>query len=216
MTIGLQGAAEITDAEQLKATLRKLADQELARYGTSLTLLADLNQAYGLLREALAVDRAELIKYAQDRFKDITASVDKTLQEFEANNPDPNRRNVTMAVLAFGAGDGSVFNLREREFGNRQSIVKNQAALTEAATGLNAEIDRIVMGAQFGGQQCHAVDLVNDIEQQPVAHPDRRSQHPGGCRHRALCRASEDRRPAAAPFGRDAGDRRRAARHHDW
>ncbi len=111
LTIGLQSAGEITDAEQLKATLKKLADQELARYGTSLTLLAELNQAYGLLREALAVDRADVIKYAQDRLKDLATSVDKTLQETEAKYPDPNRRNVTLAVLAFGIGDGNRVHL---------------------------------------------------------------------------------------------------------
>ena len=148
LTIGLQSASEITDAEQLKATLKKLADQELARYGTSLTLLAELNQAYGLLREALAVDRADVIKYVQDRLQDLATSVDKTLQETEARYPDPNRRNVTLAVLAFGIGDGNVFTLREREFGNRQSIVNNLAALTDVANELNAEIDRIVMGAR--------------------------------------------------------------------
>ena len=148
LTFGLQDAASITDAEKLQATLKNLASQDLPRYGTSLTLLAELNQAYGLLREALAVDRTELIKYAQDRFKDLTTSVDKTLQESDATNPDPNRRNVTQAVLAFGNGDGNVFNLREREFGNRQAIAKNLTALTEAANDLNAEIDRIVKGAR--------------------------------------------------------------------
>ncbi len=148
LTFGLQNAATITDADKLQATLKNLASQELARYGTSLTLLAELNQAYGLLREALAVDRPELIKYAQDRFKDLTESVDKTLQESDAKNPDPNRRNVTQAVLAFGTGNNNVFSLREREFGNRRAIASNLAALTEAAKDLNAEIDRIVMGAR--------------------------------------------------------------------
>ena len=94
------------------------------------------------------MDRTELLNYIQNRFQDLTTSVDKTLQESEAKNPDPNRRNVTQAVLAFGIGGGNVFNLREREFGNRQSIVNNLAALSEAANGLNAEIDRIVAGAR--------------------------------------------------------------------
>jgi methyl-accepting chemotaxis protein len=148
LTFGLQSAADITDADKLKTTLKNLADQELARYGTSLTLLAELNQAYGLLREALAIDRQELLNYTQSRFQDLTMSVDKTLQEAEARNPDPNRRNVTQAVLAFGVGGGNAFMLREREFGNRQSIVNNLAALTDAANELNAEIDRIVLGAR--------------------------------------------------------------------
>ena len=64
-------------------------------------------------------------------FKDLASSVDKTLQDSEAINPDPNRRNVTQAVLNFGVGNNNnnVFTLREREFGNRQSITKNLAAL---------------------------------------------------------------------------------------
>jgi methyl-accepting chemotaxis protein len=148
LVFGLQSAGEIADADQLKATLKKLAEQELSRYGTSLMLLAELNQAYGLLREALAIDRSEQINYTQSRFKDLTASVDKTLQEAESKNADTNRRTVTQAILAFGTGGGSVFNLREREFGNRQAIANNLAALTEAANELNAEIDRIVLGAR--------------------------------------------------------------------
>ncbi len=148
LVYGLQNAGQITDADQLKSALKNLAEQELARYGNSLTLLAELNQAYGLLREALAVDRPDLITYTQNRFRDITMSVDKTLQDTEARNPDPNRRNVTQAVLAFGIGGSNVFTLREREFGNRQSLTNNLAALSEAANELNAEIDRIVSRAR--------------------------------------------------------------------
>jgi methyl-accepting chemotaxis protein len=148
LQIGLQSAGEIADADKLKATLKSLAEQELARYGTSLTVLAELNQAYGLLREALAVDRAEQLNYIVNRFKDITTSVDKALQESDARNPDPNRRRVTEGVLAFGTGGDNVFSLREREFGNRKSLAQNLAAVSETATGLNTEIDRIVAGAR--------------------------------------------------------------------
>ena len=194
LVIGLQSAGEIADAEQAQGHAENLAGARTGpAYGTSLTLLAELNQAYGLLREALAVDRTELLKYVQSRFQDLTTSVDKTLQEAEAKNPDPNRRNVTQAVLAFGTGGGNVFTLREREFGNRQSIVNNLAALTEAANNLNAEIDRIVLRRAIGGQRRDPVDPGDDVEQQPVADPDRRGQHPGGRRHRLLLRASEDR-----------------------
>jgi len=148
LVFGLQDAAKIADAERLQETLKTLAERELVAYGTSLSLLSDLNQAYGLLREALAVDRTELLKYVQSRFQDLTISADKTLQESEARNPDPNRRNVTQAVLAFGIGSGNVFTLREREFGNRQSIVNNLAAVSEAAKNLNTEIDSIVLNAR--------------------------------------------------------------------
>ena len=48
LTFGLQNASSITDAEQVQGTLEKLASEELVRHGTSLTLLAELNQAYGL------------------------------------------------------------------------------------------------------------------------------------------------------------------------
>jgi methyl-accepting chemotaxis protein len=148
LQIGLQSAGEIADADKLKATLKKLADEELARYGTSLQLLAELNQAYGLLREAIAVDRAEQLEYTLGRFKDITTSVDKALQDSDAKNPDPNRRRVTEAVLAFGTGTDNVFILREREFANRKSFAQNLTAVSEVATGLNTEIDRIVAGAR--------------------------------------------------------------------
>ena len=94
------------------------------------------------------MDAPDLLNYIQNRFQDLTTSVDKTLQDADANSPDPNRRNVTQAVLAFGIGGSNVFTLREREFGNRQSLINNMAALTEAANGLNAEIERIVKGAR--------------------------------------------------------------------
>ena len=148
LVFGLQSAAEITEPDQLKTTLKNLAERELSAYGTSLSLLADLNQAYGLLREALALDRAERLAGTLDRFQDLTTRVDKALQESDSKNPDPNRRSVTEAVLAFGVGGGNVFNLREREFGNRQSLATNLAAVSDAASGLNAEIDRVVLGAR--------------------------------------------------------------------
>ena len=59
----------IADADQLQETLKTLAERELVAYRTSLSLLSDLNQAYGLLREALAVDRAEMLEYVQSRFR---------------------------------------------------------------------------------------------------------------------------------------------------
>ena len=51
-------------------------------------------------------------------------------------------------MLAFGIGSGNVFTLREREFGNRQSIVNNLAAVSEAANNLNTEVDSIVLSAR--------------------------------------------------------------------
>jgi methyl-accepting chemotaxis protein len=159
LVIGLQNAAGLADPGQLKTTMKDLAERELVAYGTSLSLLSDLNQAYGLLREALAVERAELLNYIQNRFQDLTMSVDKTLQDADAKNPDPNRRNVTQAVLAFGIGGSNVFNLREREFGNRQSLVNNMAAVSEAANGLNAEIDRIVAGARSAANDATQLTL---------------------------------------------------------
>ena len=76
LTFGLQDAANIADAEQLQETLKKLASEELVpvRHAAS-RCSADLNQAYGLLREALAVDRPQVVKYAQDRLKDLATSV---------------------------------------------------------------------------------------------------------------------------------------------
>ena len=148
LVFGMQDAAKIADTERLQQTLKSLAERELVAYGTSLSLLSDLNQAYGLLREGLAVDRTELLKYVQSRFQDLTISADKTLQDAEARNPDSNRRTVTQAVLAFGVGSNNVFTLREREFGNRQSIINNLAAATEAADNLNAEIEKIVQSAR--------------------------------------------------------------------
>ena len=91
-----------------KVLLRRKFFTFVSLFGTSLTLLSDLNHAYGLLREALAVDRAEQLNYIQSRFQDLTVSADKTLQESEVKNPDPNRRNVTEGVLAFGVGGGNV------------------------------------------------------------------------------------------------------------
>ena len=214
LVFGLQDAAKIADAEKLQQTLKTLGERELVAYGTSLSLLSDLNQAYGLLREGLAVDRTELLKYVQSRFQDLTISADKTLQDAEARNPDPNRRNVTQAVLAFGIGSGNVFTLREREFGNRQSIINNLAAVTEAADNLNAEIEKHCPECANGGERCDALDHGDAVEQLRLVDADRRRQHPGGCGHRHLLRASEDRAEAATLVDRDERDCRGPSRHH--
>jgi methyl-accepting chemotaxis protein len=148
LVFGLESAGEIAEPDDLKKALKGLSDRELSAYGTSLSLVAEINQAYGLLREALASDRAALLVPAVDRFHALSARVKKALRESDAKNPDPNRRNVTEAVLAFGDGEKGVFKLRERDFANRQSLASDLAAVTHAANGLNAEIDRIVMGAR--------------------------------------------------------------------
>ncbi|MBI4275498.1 MAG: HAMP domain-containing protein [Rhizobiales bacterium] len=152
LLIGLETAADGKGADTLKATLKQLSDQELATYGAALTLQAEVNQVFGLLREILVLDRRELLVPASDRFRALSQRATKALQASEKVAANKKRRQVTEAALAFGSGDGGLLKLRERDFENRAVLAKSLAAATEAATGLHGDIDRVVVEARTAAQ----------------------------------------------------------------
>src|SRR6202043_2096504 len=53
--IGLETAADAREQNGIKATLKALSEHELALYGASLSLVAEVNEIYGLLREVIVL-----------------------------------------------------------------------------------------------------------------------------------------------------------------
>jgi methyl-accepting chemotaxis protein len=149
LVIGLERAAEGMRADaSMKATLQRLSDHELALYGAGLSLLTEVNQVYGLMREVIVLERRELLVPALERYQALAQRVTKALLEADQAGTDPARRAVSEAVVAFGAGQDSLFKLRERDFANRTALTSSIAAAGETANGLRREVDRIVTEAR--------------------------------------------------------------------
>jgi methyl-accepting chemotaxis protein len=149
LVIGLERAAEGMRADaSMKATLQRLSDHELALYGAGLSLLTEVNQVYGLMREVIVLERRELLVPALERYQALAQRVTKALLEADQAGTDPARRAVSEAVVAFGAGQDSLFKLRERDFANRTALTSSIAAAGETTNGLRREVDRIVTEAR--------------------------------------------------------------------
>jgi len=113
LVLGLETATEAQEPDRIKATLKALSEQELALYGASLSLVAEVNEIYGLLREVIVLNNRELLVPARERYQALAARIGKGLGAVEKTGANAKRSAATEAVVAFGNGKDSLFTLRE-------------------------------------------------------------------------------------------------------
>src|SRR6202023_129070 len=112
LVLGLETAADAGEPNRIKAMLKALSEQELALYGASLSLVAEVNEIYGLLREVIVLNNRDLLVPARERFQALAERVRKGLGAAEKTGANAKRRAVTEAVLGFGKGNEGLFALR--------------------------------------------------------------------------------------------------------
>ncbi|WP_342359785.1 methyl-accepting chemotaxis protein [Terrarubrum flagellatum] len=151
LTMGLDdaiAAAMDKQTDDVRTTLQSLSNRDLAGYGAGLNMLAEGRNMYGLLREALVLDRADLLVPAEFQFRLSYGELTKSLEEADKARPFPKRKTITTTLAAFGLGDDSLFKLRERDFANRKTLASNLSAAGDAARSLYGEIDGVVTGSR--------------------------------------------------------------------
>jgi methyl-accepting chemotaxis protein len=148
LTLGLEAAGNAQDPDSLKNNLKSLSEHELPVYGGTLSIAAETNQLYGLLREVAVLGARELLVPSRERFTAISQRVAKALTAVENTGENAQRRAAVEHLLAFGTGDNSLFVLREREFDARNKLTQTLGSAVAAATALQKEVQGLVVSAR--------------------------------------------------------------------
>jgi methyl-accepting chemotaxis protein len=148
LTLGMEAAAGVQEPEALKNSLKSLSERELPAYGGTLSIVAETNQLYGLLREVAVLGSKELLVPARERFTAISQRLSKALAEAEKTSENAKRRTAIEHLVAFGTGDGNLFELREHEFDTRSKLTQTLGSAVAAATALQKEVQGLVVNAR--------------------------------------------------------------------
>jgi len=148
LTLGIETAGGEQDPDALKTNLKSLSERELPAYGSTLTIVAETNQLYGLLREVAVLGSKELLVPSRERFTAISERLSKAMAAVEKSGENAKRRAAVERLLAFGAGDSNLFALREREFDTRNKLAQKLGSAVAAAAALQKEVQGLVVSAR--------------------------------------------------------------------
>jgi len=153
LTLGMETAGSEQEPEALKKGLKSLSEKELPVYGGTLSIAAETNQLYGLLREVAVLGSRELLVPSRERFTAIAERLSKALAAVEKTGDDAKRRSAVERLLAFGSGANSLFALREREFDTQSKLAQTLGAAVVAATALQKEVQGRVVSARSAAHE---------------------------------------------------------------
>jgi len=148
LTLGMETAGGGQEPEALKNNLKSLSERELPAYGGTLSIVAETNQLYGLLREVAVIGSKEFLVPSKERYTAISQRLLKALMAVEKTNENAKRRTAVERLLAFGNGDRSLFALREREFETRAKLTQTLGSAIAAAATLEKEVQGLVVAAR--------------------------------------------------------------------
>jgi methyl-accepting chemotaxis protein len=148
LTLGLETAGGEQEPEALKNSLKSLSERELAAYGGTLSIVAETNQLYGLLREVAVLGSRELLVPSRERFTAISERLSKALAAVEKTSDNAKRRTAVEHLLAFGTGDSNLFALRDREFDTKNKLARTLGSAVTAATALQKQVQGLVVSAR--------------------------------------------------------------------
>jgi len=156
LSLGMETAGNEPESEAIKKSLKSLSEHELPVYGGTLSVVAETNQLYGLLREVAMLGTKELLVPSRERFTAISQRLSKALAAVEQSVDDLRRRAAIERLLAFGTGDNNLFALREREFVTRGKLAQTLGSAVAAATALQKDVQGLVASARSATHEASA------------------------------------------------------------
>jgi methyl-accepting chemotaxis protein len=156
LTLGMETAGSKEDPEAIKGSLKTLSDFELPAYGGTLSIVAEANQLYGLLREVAVLGNKELLVPSRERYVGLSQRLSKALAAVEKSVDDLRRRGAVEGLLAFGEGNKSLFALREREFDIRAKLTQTLGAAVAAAAAVQRDVQGLVVSARAATHEASA------------------------------------------------------------
>src|SRR5262249_11719568 len=120
----------------------------LPAYGGTLSIVAETNQLYGLLREVAAIGSKEFLVPSRERYTAISQRLLKSLAAVEKTGANHKRRAAGENLPAIGTGHSGQFALREREFEMRGKLAQTLGFAVAGAAALEKNVLGLVTTAR--------------------------------------------------------------------
>ncbi|MDP2696947.1 methyl-accepting chemotaxis protein [Thalassospira sp.] len=105
---------------------------------------ANINLAFGMLTAAIAVPEGEAMDEVRSKWSWAELRITDALEKLPDNDDGTRIRDLSSAMLAFGAGENSVFALRETEWRNQDQTEQTLNATLISAETLGSNISDLV------------------------------------------------------------------------
>jgi len=112
LTLAIEQAADKGDLTDVRRTLGTLADNDLVSLQTTLELRAEANLVLGILVEAADLRTKERMPPIRDRFVAAASHLDKAAAALN----DPAIKPLVAELVSIGRRNGSLFELKDKEF----------------------------------------------------------------------------------------------------
>jgi methyl-accepting chemotaxis protein len=157
LVLGLQTATETGDVAEIGKKLTALSDNEVTVLGWLNTMRADANLMAGLLSEAATAPRKELLPPISDRFAAAAAHVKSAANGLKQDIAEgAGLKPLAVSLIAFGKGEGSIFDLRRRELDAELEAQKLVEEARKVAADLGREVDGLVQAVDAASKQSAA------------------------------------------------------------
>ncbi|MDG4717958.1 MULTISPECIES: methyl-accepting chemotaxis protein [Thalassospira] len=107
---------------------------------------ANVNLAFGMLTAAIAVPEGEAMDEVRNQWSWAELRITDALEKLPDNDDGKKIRDLAKALLAYGAGSNSVFDLRETEWDNQYRTEQTLDATLATAEALSQSISLMVDG----------------------------------------------------------------------
>jgi methyl-accepting chemotaxis protein len=105
---------------------------------------ANVNLAFGMLTAAIAVPEGDAMDEVRNQWSWAELRISDALEKLPDNNDGTQIKKLAEALLVYGAGKDSVFDLRETEWDNQYKTEQTLDATLNSAEALSASIEQLV------------------------------------------------------------------------
>lgn len=105
---------------------------------------ANVNLAFGMLTAAIAVPEGDAMDEVRNQWSWAELRISDALEKLPDNNDGTQIKKLGEALLVYGAGKDSVFDLRETEWDNQYKTEQTLDATLTSAEALSASIEQLV------------------------------------------------------------------------
>ncbi|RCK43604.1 methyl-accepting chemotaxis protein [Thalassospira profundimaris] len=125
---------------------------------------ANVNLAFGMLTAGIAVPEGEAMDEVRNQWNWAELRITDALEELPDNDDGNKIRDLAKALMAFGKGRTSVFDLRETEWENQYQTEKNLNATIATAEALSKSIS-VMVDSKRADVDSNASDAVSQVVQ---------------------------------------------------
>ncbi len=123
---------------------------------------ANVNLAFGMLTAAIAVPEGEAMDEVRNQWSWAELRITDALEELPDNDDGTRIRDLGKALLAYGAGGNSVFDLRETEWDNQYRSEETLEATLASAEALSRSI-ALMVNAKRIAVDANATDALSQV-----------------------------------------------------